>query len=543
MVSKPHGYITIVDIGILRLKVMVLNASNGKLALAAVKDLSNITDRDNREKFVVNALKEILRDYISKAKAAILCMSEEHFLIKRIEMPSIPVDEITAALKWRIKDLVSFDIEKACIDFDLVKETATKTGDKTAKLMDLIAVVIPKETVDSKVKILKKAGIETILSANIDSFGLSNIVSLLPEGKKGNSCAVLNVDHSVSAINMYKDGKLAFVRNIPIGLDHIREAIKAPIMSDAGEIDLSDEEMHTLRNMGIPENKDTLLSGKLEGRHILAQLRPVLQNLSGEISRSLDYYNSQLEGGAISKLYIIGESYRFKNLDRYFKESLNKDTEYLGTSPVLFDTLVENKNALKQEDMPQIIPLLGVGRGGNIGKVNLLPNEYKIEKAVRIENISVRMVGFVVFSVLIVLHGFSSIKIKDYTKSLESTKREMKSLYSVRALYEQVSQKEKYIDIVWGLERPTTLLMKELSGIIPEHIVLTNLFIDQKKNLITLKGLVSTESGVGEVFLADLIKSMDKSDYFDNANLSSSQKGATEQGQVTIFVINCKILK
>ncbi|MBL7069567.1 MAG: pilus assembly protein PilM [Candidatus Omnitrophica bacterium] len=530
--------LAVIDIGILYLKVAILDALSGKLVSATIRDLSSLKGKEERRRHVRDLLKEILHQDTTKINSAALCLSDDHFQIRRIDLPSMPVNEIAGALKWRVKDIISFDMEKASLDFDIINEMTDEDG---AKKYDVIFAAVPREVIDEKISILKEAGVETIVGTNVDSFGLTNVISLLSEGKKESTCAVLKIDHTFSTINIYRDGKLTFVRNIPGGLDHIKESIKGPVAFDTGEIELTDEDVEELKAVGIPDNKDTLLNGKLEGKHLLALLRPVLEDLCSEIERSFDYYNTQLEGKEVSKIYIVGDSYKYKNLDKFIRDKMDKETEYLGAASDLFNALVEQKDAVKKEEMPQIVSLIGSGRGGKDAKVNLLPIEYRIEKAQKIQKISIRMVGFAVLSILLVSYMFINARVNDYQKRLVSAKSRVKILYEIKALYEEIGQRERFVRAVRSLEKPTMHILKALSNIIPDNIVLETLKINQDKNTISFNGTVFTGSDVGEVILAKFMESLERSPYFTNINLVSSQRSSREEEPATLFSMNCNI--
>jgi len=530
--------LAVIDIGILHLKVAILNALSGKLVSATIRDLSSLKDKEERRRHVIDVLKEILHRDAAKINSAMLCLSDENFQIRRIDLPTMPINEIADALKWRIKDITSFDIEKASLDFDIVNEISGEDG---ARKYDVIFAAVPREIIDERISILKEAGVETVVGTNVDSFAMTNIINLLAEGKKGVTCAVLKIDHAFSAVNIYRDGKLTFVRNIPAGLDHVKDSIKGPVVTDRGEIELTDEEIEELKTVGIPDNKAPLLNGKLEGKHLLAMLRPVLENLCGEIERSFDYYNMQLEGREVSKIYIIGDSYKYKNLDGFIQDKINKQTGYLGAEPSLFNALVDGKSAVKPGDMPQIVPLIGSGRGGRDGKVNLLPIEYRIEKAQKIQKISIRMVGFMVLSILLVSYLFINVRVKDYEKRLVNSKSRVKILYEIKTLYEEIARREKFVRAVKSLEKPTMYILKELSNIIPDNIVLDSLKVNQNKNSISFSGTVFTGSDVGEVMLTEFMESLERSPYFTNINLVSSQRGTGGEEPATLFSMSCNI--
>lgn len=530
-------YSVAVEISPARLKIVTLDSANDKLLSAVVKDLSSLEGEKEKRRYIIDALKEALQPDILRRAVTILCLSDEAIQFKRIELPRMPIKEIAEALKWRIKGIVSFDVESAVLDFDVIDEI---TGEDGAKNFSVLMAAIQRGVIDNKVSMLKESGVETIGSVNVDSFGLANIIKLTPEGKKDTDCAVLKVTYTKSTVNIYKDGRLVFVRNIPIGLDNIKDSIRGPVTTDKGSVELGPEDIKDLKNIGIPDNKDILLMGKLQGRHILALVRPILENLCNEINRSFDYYNVQLEGKEISKLYLVGVSFKYKGLDRFIRDTLGIGTEYLELPPSLFDIKTENVSEIK-EVMPQVISLIGAARGGVGAKINLLPIDYRVEKAQKIQKISIRMVGFVALAILLASFILINVRVNDYNRRLTNAKRHIKILHEIRIIYNKISQRERFVNAVRTQETPSIYILKELSNIIPENIVLGNLLINQKEGIIKFSGTVYMGTEVGEVVLTKFMESMEKSHFFKNINLESSQKEVIGDEEVAIFSISCSI--
>lgn len=528
-------YFVVVEIGLKEIKVVTFDGTDSKLLSAVIKDYSQFTKDQDRKKFVVSAIRKAIPPKILKQATAFICLSDSIPQIKRIELPHMPLNEIAEALRWRIKSLVSFDIDKAVLDFDIIGETTDKQG---TKKYNLIMAAMPKEEVNKKISLLKEAGLKTIGGVNVDSFSMSQIIALTPEGKEKKTSAVLNLGYTQSTVNIYEGSKLTFVRNIPVGLRHIKEFIKGPVVSDKGPIELTTAEMAQLKDMGIPADNDSLLGGKLQGRHMLALLRPVLENICSEIRRSFDYYKTHMEGNDVSKLYLMGSGSRYKNLDIFIKNALRMETEYLGLPDSYFGVAKQDEERIR-ESMAQIIPLIGAACGGIEKKVNLLPIEYKMEKIQKVEKISIRMVGFAALAVLIVSFVLVNVRVSDYKRRLTNAKNQMRVLQEIKDLYDRIAEREKLINTVRALEVPNIWLMKELSNIIPANTMLSKFAIDQGEGIVKFEGVIRLDSDADEAILTDFMGVLENSPFFKDVDLESSQKGEFEGMNVASFIIIC----
>jgi len=531
-------YFVAVEVSSTYLKVVVMDEADKKILTAAVKDISSVNNQDIKGKVIVNLLNEIIPRDVIKSSTGLLCLADEPLQIKRLELPHMPVEEFRDALKWRVKGIIPFDADKSVLDYDILGELQDEDG---AKKTDIIMAITPREGVDEKVSYVKESGIDIVTYASIKPFVITNLLKLLPEVKKEDACAVLDIGHKESTVGIYRDNKLRFVRNIPVGLNHIKQSIKGPVISDKGPIELTSDDMERLRSIGIPDNEELLLDGKIQGKHLMFMLRPVAESLCKEVGRSFDYYNAQLEGGHISKIHIMGDGSNYKNIDKFIGEILNTETEYIGLPDSLKESVPDN---IKTDGMmPLIAALIATALGAPESKVNLLPMDYRVEKSQRIQKISIRIAGITTTAILITSFLMVNLQISNYKQLLATAKSHKKIIDEVREVYDRTIERERFVSAVRNSEVPTISIMKELSNIIPPKILLSSLIIEQRTKAIGLQGVLYLGANVAEVVLADFMDELERSPFFSNAVLETSRKDIYEDRNVAIFAIKCAIQK
>ena len=565
--AKKRAYI-VVEINPVHLKVLTFDASSETLCSSLVRDISLLRDKP-RDDFIVKTIREALHEdavisragtrgvsamlakglasikpndgapasiigsltkslqaYAAKQVSGILCLADDSVQIKRVELPHMPLNEIREALKWRVKGFLPFDAENAVLDFDIIDEFTDEDG---AKKYNIILVAVEKKEVDMRLALMKEAGINMIGSVSVGSFGLSNLLKQTLEGKGEKTCAVLNVGYIRSIVNIYKGAKLVFSRAIPIGVNQIKDSIKSPIIVDVEPVDLTYEDIKELKDIGLPDNKESLLGGRLQGRHLLAYMRPVLENLCSEIRRSLDYYNAHLEGKEVSKIYLVGDGLRYRNLDLFIGDLLKIETGYLDfSSPV-------------KDNMPRLVSLIGAAIGGKGAKVNLMPVEYGIEKSEKMQKVSIRMAGFAVFAALLVSFVLVNTRVNDYEERLFNAKVQLKILDEVKVMYDNIIEREGLVRFVSSSDAPNVSILKELSNIVPDNLVFNHFVIDHDINSMKIKGLLYLGSEIGEVVITDFMKAMEESPFFKDVSLTSSRKMAENEKKVLLFNITCSI--
>ena len=565
--AKRQTYI-VVDIGPVFIKVITFDVASARVTSSVLKDLSSLKTKEEKDSLAAQTIKEIVEKEIqsceserartplfpladklvdrlpSKAKewlissinalrrsaqaycpaqvVGMLSIADDSVQIRRIDLPQMPQNEIRDAVKWRIKGLIPFDIEKTVLDFEVIGES---TDDDGAKKINLIVAAAPKSVIGERLAILKKAGLITIGGVNVDSFGLSYAVSEAPEAKQDKAVAVLKVDYKISTVIVYRHGKIVFVRNIPVGIDHIKASIRDSILTENGPVRITAEEAESLREAGVPDYNDLLMGGKVQGKHLLVYMRPVIASLSNEVARSIDYFNTQLEGGGVSKIYLIGDGSCYKNLDIFIKDTLRIDAEYLPSPSRL-------------KEAPRFISLEGTARGGPGAKADLLPVEFKLRKTHEIQRVSIRLTGIAIFAVLILSFLMMSLRVGDYQKRLRNAKGHAKTLDEIRMLYNDISQREALRAAVRKDEIRIVQIMKEFSNLVPNNVIFRHLSVGEDM-LIKVEGTVFVGAGVGEVILSDFMNVIEASAYLKDVSLVSSEKGDLDGKTVVFFTFTC----
>jgi MSHA biogenesis protein MshI len=132
------------------------------------------------------------------------------------EAPNVSPDELKAALRWKVKDLIDFHINDATLDvFDLPGETTE------ARAREMYAVAARNEAIQKRVDLLTTAGfaLEVI---DIPDLAQRNLAALLPEDATG--VALLSLRPQSGLLTITRQGYLYLSRPINIGLETLRSA-------------------------------------------------------------------------------------------------------------------------------------------------------------------------------------------------------------------------------------------------------------------------------------------------------------------------------
>jgi MSHA biogenesis protein MshI len=171
-----------------------------------------------------------------------------------VEAPDVPADELRAAVRWRIKDLIDFHVDDAVID---VFEMPPHARGGRNRMM--YAVTARAEFVKQQIELVEGAGLKLDV-IDISELSLRNVATLFEEGERGTAFLYLGERHST--LLLVRQGVLYLARQVESGVATLAEA---------------------------------------------GELRPELVGgLALEVRRSLDYFESHYEQTSIPQLHTCG---------------------------------------------------------------------------------------------------------------------------------------------------------------------------------------------------------------------------------------------
>lgn len=185
---------------------------NGRRPLLYAFDFHPWPAGESQEK----ALARIATDYGLKRASCTTVLDQSEYSLLLTEAPDVPVDELRAAMRWRIKDLIDFHINDATIDvFDI-------PGDRVVgRARPMYAVAARSAVIQKRVDLLDDAGINLEV-IDIAEMAQRNLAALLPEDARG--VALLGFSAGSGLLTISKQGELYLSRSLDVGLDVLTQA-------------------------------------------------------------------------------------------------------------------------------------------------------------------------------------------------------------------------------------------------------------------------------------------------------------------------------
>ena len=166
--------------------------------------------------------KEIVDANALDSTLATIVLPEHCYQIHLVEKPEVPDQELAEALRWRIKDLVSFDVEQAYIDYVELADDAYRGRSKM-----VYAVAAMQDKVDRLVEWCDEIGLIPAV-VDVPELALLNLTEDLADTEAG--LAVFSVGKRNSSINLLSDSSLYFTRQLSYNRDSSPEMAGAAVL-------------------------------------------------------------------------------------------------------------------------------------------------------------------------------------------------------------------------------------------------------------------------------------------------------------------------
>lgn len=185
---------------------------------------------------------------------AVSVLPSERYSMLLVEAPDVPADELRAAVRWRIKDLIDFHIDDAVLD--VFQMPRRELGGPNQMMY---AIAAKADGVQAEVRVAEDAGLK-LKAIDVLELSLRNIALLLDRDATG--VALLYLAETSGVLLIVRQGVLYLARRLETGVRTLTDA------------------------EGL---RSELVAG-----------------LALEARRSLDYFESHYEQNSVSVIYTAG---------------------------------------------------------------------------------------------------------------------------------------------------------------------------------------------------------------------------------------------
>lgn len=525
------------------------------------EEIHNIQDLLNH---VVNDLLEDKdKKNIYAAIAANIIQSKTH----SFQTPKLNKKELQDLITWHAKKNLPFNPETSVSNFEIYQ---TKSEEKQEILMgigDGVAIERTNALFISNAMRLRLFSTTPILLWKL-------FVKNYPECKNG--CYVLiHIGEIKTLVVVVRHHRFLFSREIAIGTQDLYKAVMQRVIVDGEPITIDlPMAKDILSKYGFPQTRSGLTKGtRIDLYKISIFLRPVVERITGELNRSLNYFKKQASDLEWEEILFSGQGATFPHLLKVIEDNMQLRVGLL--NPVRTETCIdaETKETFPRKQLPWYTINFALAND-DAEDLNVLP-------AQNIKNfkfILYSKLAAIVTALLIPLFLFSGFLSTANKRALETRvlekKNEWNNLSEDTKLFSQLYNDviildnfEKFLED----DRTNTInslsLLKLISSVIPDDIKLTGIQFKRDRtpltkssdegndesgideailirgnDLVELSGFIKTEPSVADIYLTNFIIELESlldsrnRRVFSSVNVSAKDFARTEDGRLLFQV-------
>lgn len=261
------------------------------------------------------AIGSVITDLIQQAEIPIagqsptinMTVPAQSVVIRLMPVPTgMPNDELAEVVTQEATNHVPFPISDANLDWSLMPATE-RTDSDGVRRVDVILAAVQRSIIDTCWKAADAAGVQL---GKIEVSSLATLRGLALAGYTGGSghvSMVVNIRQDATDINIVRSSMPLFGRSVIIGVETLTESISRSLEID---FEKSLEMLPEIPLFGSPPPNEQLGQA--------AQVaRTIFSDITDEIERSLDFYQSQVGDVKIDQIILTGPGCMIPNLDQY----------------------------------------------------------------------------------------------------------------------------------------------------------------------------------------------------------------------------------
>ena len=275
-------------------------------------------------------------------RKVVCSLPESKVFLRIITIPKVSELEAGEAIKWEIEANIPLAVDQVYYDWQFLRETGGK--------QDFLTVAVSKEIVDDLMDVLNLSGLEAY---GLEMESIANSRSLIPSGANQEASLIIDLGARRTNFLIVEGNTPNFTSSVPFSSEGVTDAI-------AKSMNISFQEAEKVKaERGIEHS--------FENSSIFNAVKPLLENLSVEIEKTIDFYNG-LSGSAaeVKRIIVCGGGSNLRGLLPYLTTRLCKEVS-MGDPWINFN-LGSNLPLISREKSVRYATAIGLAlRGSHYG--------------------------------------------------------------------------------------------------------------------------------------------------------------------------------
>lgn len=293
LLVRPPASIIGLDVGSGSIKAVEISKQQDTYCVNAV----NIVDiPDCNELLGANSLYISLYKLLTttkfRSKHVVAALGGRATVTRQITLPKMEPDELAQAIKWDADKYVPYDPGTYYYDYAIIESSANTKG------LSVLLVATPKKAVDMLINVCKRLNLY-LQAIDIEAMAIYRTLA------QKDNVIVVDIGANVSTIIIYANGAPVVSRSIAVTGTSFTEAIMQDRKLDAVEA----ERLKTDSRMLLPP-VDKITDDSL----VHSRLLLLVNELSREIRRTIEYSQIQVKGFRPEQIYLTGGGATMVNL-------------------------------------------------------------------------------------------------------------------------------------------------------------------------------------------------------------------------------------
>ena len=471
-------------------------------------------------------LTQLVQLLMEKLADQVVVAGGSDILVKKISLPALSAGEAHEAIKWKIKEEISYPLEEAVVDFFPLRKIKGKEE------VEYVAAVAHRETITRILEVMRMAQVKL---KSIIPVPLAMRESFIDEFKSEEDIiAIVYMGRRTTNISFFKNKTFLFNREITLGGEDITKAMTSVVVSEEGRLELKFEEAEKIKmEYGIPIDLATYPKlGDIPLAHLQAVIRPALEKVEDELLRTLEYFKGQEGEVEIKKVILCGGSSRTPHLLEFLSSGLGLPIEYIDPlKDFIVDARVKEKESLAAHSA-QLAATLGAALSHFEKGLNLLPEEIRDRFRILVRKHSNPSELSIAFAALMILaYAFMFAQPFFLKGQLDEIKNQINllapKLSRLEELEKAMSEEEGRRGVFKAIELNRIKIpevFEDISLNVPEAVVANQISIVEASRQVRIKGTVFQRGDTAENILSRFIFELSAAPSFSNVELVQATK-------------------